>query len=458
LRERLRRDRHLQCFVHAGSPEFHALLLSNDVLRHETPGVDVQVFNVHDNAARGLLLDPARGLARRFAPAEDEVAHYFIFGFGATAQTLAMHMARLAHFRNRKRLRLSVFGAFSEGGAEEDALHRFRDRHPGFSPGPGFELEALIEGRSRADDWQSRDFRPGASAWRIEEPTAVEYAVNAEFIDLPGEVDAPELIDSLARRLRPAGGPPVRAGIVLCHDDDRRNFELALRLRAALAQLPDASAPARPVPLFAFLPNERGLSSLLERAGAEERFPVFPFGQLESSSSYGQVVRPVTKALAGLIYRAYRAIEESRDDAGQASVEVAQDVTAVDGSVDPTALHAELPALFRSSNEDAAAHADVKLDTIGYRRRPARPGEVPPPVRPTPAEVELLAQIEHNRWMAERLVAGWRYGDRDDAKKRRPAFKAWADLTDAHERAKDVSQIRALVSALNAIGQVVEPA
>jgi hypothetical protein len=289
----------------------------------------------------------------------------------------------------------------------------------------------------------------------------VEYAVNAEFLDLPGEVDAPELVERLARRLRPPGGPPVRAGIVLCHDDDRRNFELALRLRGALSQLPDATSPGRPVPLFAFLPNERGLSSLLERAEAEDRFPVFPFGQLETSGAYGQVVRPVTKSLAGLIYRAYRAIEVSRDaprsTVGQ-SVELAQAVKPFDDGVDPTALHAEIPALFRTSNEDAAAHADVKLDTIGYRHRAARPGEVPPPVRPTPAEVELLAQIEHNRWMAERLVAGWRYGDRDDGRKRRPAFKAWADLVDAGERAKDVSQIRALVSALNAIGQVVEPA
>jgi hypothetical protein len=461
LRERLRRDRHLQCFVHAGSPEFHELLHSNDVLRRQTPGVDVHVFNVHDNAARGLLLDPARGLARTCAPSDAEVAHYVIFGFGATAQTVAMHMARLAHFRNRKRLRLTVFGAFSEGDAEEGALHAFRDRHPGFSPGPGFDLEALIDARSQADDWGCRDFRPGAPSWRIEEPTAVEYAVNAEFVDLPGEVDAPDLVERLARRLRPPAGPPVRGGIVMCHDDDRRNFELALRLRGALAQLPDASAPARPVPLFAFLPNERGLASLLERAQSEARFPVFPFGQLESSSSYGQVVRPVTKALAGLIYHAYRTIEESRSETGGAArptVELAQDVTLLDGTVDPTALHAEIPALFRTSNEDAAAHADVKLDTIGYRRRPARPGEVPPPVRPTPADVELLAQIEHNRWMAERLVAGWRYGDRDDRGKRRPAFKAWSELVDAHERAKDVSQIRALVSALNAIGQVVEPA
>jgi len=74
-RERLRRDRHLQCFVHAGSPEFHELLQTNDVLRQQTPGVDVHVFNVHDNAARGLLLDPSRGLARRYAPSEGEVAH-----------------------------------------------------------------------------------------------------------------------------------------------------------------------------------------------------------------------------------------------------------------------------------------------------------------------------------------------------------------------------------------------
>ena len=458
------RFRHLQCHVHTTEPAFADLVVSRDLLLTDGAAVDLHLFSALDNAARELLLADSIGLARhRYAPAADEVAQYFLFGFGATGQTVALHMARLAHFANRRRLRLTVLDRFGGGSRESLLLRAFRDRHPAFAPGPGFDLEPLVSGKSDADRWACRDFRPEAAGWRSDDPGVVEYAANAEFLDLSSEIDAPELLERLARRFRPPGGPPVRPAVVLCFDEDRRNFQAALRLGDAIRHLGAGHAPERPVPIYACLPNETGLASLLLQRGTEDDpCPVHVFGELETSGSYRRVVRPVITDLAGFLHEAYERLEREPGEGrfraeGGPELELSQVLPSQELRGDGSALYGRVPARFRASNEAAAAHVDVKLDAIGFRRRPAHPGETPATVRLSPPDMELLAQVEHNRWMAERLTAGWRFGPRDDLRKRRPAFRPWEQLPDADERKKDRSQIEALVTALNAAGQVVEP-
>ncbi len=47
-----------------------------------------------------------------------------------------------------------------------------------------------------------------------------------------------------------------------------------------------------------------------------------------------------------------------------------------------------------------------------------------------PVEIELLAELEHGRWNAERLLNGWRYGPvKDVTKKINPSIIPWAELT-----------------------------
>jgi len=36
----------------------------------------------------------------------------------------------------------------------------------------------------------------------------------------------------------------------------------------------------------------------------------------------------------------------------------------------------------------------------------------------TPAEIEILAEMEHNRWVSERLFDGWVYGKKRDIEKK----------------------------------------
>ena len=60
----------------------------------------------------------------------------------------------------------------------------------------------------------------------------------------------------------------------------------------------------------------------------------------------------------------------------------------------------------------------------------------------TSQEVETLARSEHDRWMADKLRNGWRYGPvRDDARRIHPLIVDWAQL-DELERDKDREPVR----------------
>lgn len=46
-------------------------------------------------------------------------------------------------------------------------------------------------------------------------------------------------------------------------------------------------------------------------------------------------------------------------------------------------------------------------------------------------EIELMAQMEHERWSEERRTQGWSYGPRDEAKKTNPSLLPWPELPEA---------------------------
>jgi hypothetical protein len=49
----------------------------------------------------------------------------------------------------------------------------------------------------------------------------------------------------------------------------------------------------------------------------------------------------------------------------------------------------------------------------------------------TAAEIDLMAEMEHGRWVLERLQSGWRFDvNRDPANRRSPFLVGWNELTD----------------------------
>ncbi|HEY7222915.1 MAG TPA: RyR domain-containing protein [Micromonosporaceae bacterium] len=67
-------------------------------------------------------------------------------------------------------------------------------------------------------------------------------------------------------------------------------------------------------------------------------------------------------------------------------------------------------------------------------------------------EVEMLARYEHDRWVSQRIAAGWTYGpERDDAHKVHNLLLPWLYLS-SHKQETDRQMIRALPDQLKAAG------
>lgn len=87
----------------------------------------------------------------------------------------------------------------------------------------------------------------------------------------------------------------------------------------------------------------------------------------------------------------------------------------------------ELPEDEKEQNRGNVRDIANKLALIGYVMRPARSNERPFNF-PGP-DLELLAEMEHERWMKQKLEAGWRYAPRTNKKRKlHEALLPWRKL------------------------------
>jgi len=120
---------------------------------------------------------------------------------------------------------------------------------------------------------------------------------------------------------------------------------------------------------------------------------------------------------------------------------------------DNPSLHAwkDLDPVLKESNRNQADHIPVKLRETGYRLRKTKQANSRV-VHFTPEEIEHLAELEHGRWNAERLLAGWKPGPaKDVAGKISPYIVPWRDLPD-DVREWDRNTVRQLPEMLARMG------
>jgi len=114
----------------------------------------------------------------------------------------------------------------------------------------------------------------------------------------------------------------------------------------------------------------------------------------------------------------------------------------------------QLSEEYRLSNRRAIAHTYAKLHDAGFGLRPwlatASPWDELPALAPgevlfrNEAELMRLAELEHERWNADRRLLGWRFGsEKDLARKIQPHLINFADLA-PEVRRYDIELIRQL--------------
>ena len=111
-----------------------------------------------------------------------------------------------------------------------------------------------------------------------------------------------------------------------------------------------------------------------------------------------------------------------------------------------------LPEDLRRANIDQGADISAKLEAIGAFVAPESGAEAGPGFSFENQEIELLAQLEHERWVRARVSQGWTYGEkRDNDLKIHPDLVSWAVLPEG-EREKNRDEIRAIPGVLHNAG------
>lgn len=428
----------LKLFVHIGDVRLAGTLRSwcNDL--HDSGRIAVSIFNAAQAAATQLIVRQLRP----FTPmSKNEVAHFVIVGFGPVAQTIALQLAMLGHFRNRKRSRLTIADRQIEGLAK-DFLHRY----PRFTSWTD-EQPGVTSFQSEFDHWEHNSL-PLPDDIKIDSPDAVQYVCNARFVDLPtGRVDE-RFAATLAKDLVE---PEVKPVILVCGERDQENFETVVKLQDQLKcqGLDD-------VPAFVWLPRQPALAEMLirrhekfsqtEPPNAEPRSApvILPFGESAVAASYREITNPLREAVGKIIHEAYETEEVSR------------------GRKTPFVPWAAAGDEFQESSRVAADHMQIKLAEVKVRilRSEDASGESfsPVDVSSNPQGNRRLAQMEHNRFVAERLLTGWRWtqpGDSEEAiaaskqRKLNHTLVPWAQL--GEEQKKDFDQVKTVLESLPGI-------
>ena len=99
-----------------------------------------------------------------------------------------------------------------------------------------------------------------------------------------------------------------------------------------------------------------------------------------------------------------------------------------------------LPETYRAASRAQAAHAVRMLEQLGLQVR-AGNGLSVPFAGLAAEEIDRLAEMEHGRWVIERLRDGWRPGPRDDAHKRHDCLVPWAELKASRPDVADLNRL-----------------
>jgi uncharacterized membrane protein len=163
---------------------------------------------------------------------------------------------------------------------------------------------------------------------------------------------------------------------------------------------------------------------------------------LASLTSY--VAAQVTENLAQAIHDDYGAIHES----GPRAAARGQDRGGAPGGAGPLGPWSELPEEFKESNRAQARQIGEKLAIIGCLMVPAFDPNLD--FAFADDELQLLARLEHERWMEERTAQGFELGPTRHGRVR-PDLVPWDRLSD-EARARNIQAVRHIPDMLARVG------
>lgn len=383
-----------RCWAHIDDGHMCELLEASALTDEGEKGHIVEFFNLYRKGPAAVM--DQFGSAFNSAPRPVLI----VVGQGHLATNLVLEAAR--RWRGRRVAELTAPATGPVGDGPSASPH-------GLASGPLLDVVLLSRGAPRFKE-----------ALIGSEPALGDlvsiYAVDAD----PSESDVGELpVDVLA-----SGSTPMA---FICLDDDASALRAAIRVRKVLAPT---------IPIVVSTSTRSGVASLLGEPEVAPLDNVTAFA-LDSEISWDDfLMSDRRETLARAIHADYHR-RTSKGPGSEASVP-----------------WDDLAETYKRANRDQAADIERKLSAVGCRMVPTV-SLAPPTISLTRTEIEKLAIMEHERWMAERLREGWTHGEvKDTVAKKQPALVPWDQLS---EPVKDLDRdtVRNIPAFLSGVGYAV---
>jgi voltage-gated potassium channel Kch len=403
----------LECWIFVADSQLRQTFQRESIFPHAGANyhVNVRGLDLFELAARQALTRSPLDF-ERIQPADTTVVHFVIVGFGAMGQNLALQAAKIGHFANFRKVKLTVVVE----SANDPTLSEFQKQYPDVPPQLAEVCDLNVVGLSLRDaDWLSKLeklLRDGAAA---NELVTVAFCWDRSSESATGER---EMFQKLER-------------------DDATNLRLALGL--------SKSVSIGHSQFLVYQTRKHGFGALFPVEGRANAIGtrMHAFGLVEEMYSLETLLHERDDATATALHQIWY---ENQIQQGNAP-----------GSKPALFLWDELPEQFKDSNRQAADHIPVKLRAIGYRVDRLREDQPPATELDQPDQVDLLGRMEHQRWSAEKRLEGYVYGEkRDDVAKTQPYLVPWEQLQ-VDVKDYDRQQVRGIPGALQRAGFGIYP-
>jgi hypothetical protein len=252
---RLGRKGKLFCFVHIFDLKLQSLFKRHEVFTSTYDSFDARVFNIYEKSARIILDNFAPDHFVKVRKRTDPALHILIVGFGWTGESLAVQAARVGHYANGKKLKVTVLDLATEAKAE-----RFYHDYP-----------------------------------------YVDQILDLRFVTANAETLGSQSLDGLQKGASPAA-------VYVCLGDEGLNLSTATRLRRVFPK----------PPIVVCMPQKTGISTLLRGSSIlPNESNIHIFNMIERACDVPAVVDEIMDRKARAIHEHYVEQEAKRGAAVQ---------------------------------------------------------------------------------------------------------------------------------------------
>jgi hypothetical protein len=347
--------------------------------------IDPKPFSLDELAARGLLQSHAQELLTVAQILKQDRVHLVFFGFDRAAEAVAERVLSSLWSAQFEPPRLTVLApdpVAAEAG--------FRARH--------------------------REAFAHSQIW------------SADIAFMPFDWDAASIGAELLDAVEAARGKPTAA--IIATGADPGNIHLSIALKRACNH-----GLRWPIPLFMYETSQSEFSRLYARGDETEELDAYlqAFGAHQLTATRGWVIDGALDQGAAVAHEHYNKGLGKREAMSMRELQAAM------------RDWADVLETYRAANRAVSDAALVKLWDAGWR--PAKKGEKGDTAPTIPADMmDRMAQREHDRWMAERLVSGWRPTAAGEARNNdlmaHDKIAPWSAMNE-NDRNNDIVQVRA---------------